>query len=208
MNQRDIASAQIAAQESAAAGAASSQAAAIKAQMDMHNQEMQLQGIGMMMQGGQVGMGMQGDMAQLMQQGQLGALQAGMGYGQLGMSGYDAAANFGQLGLGANQQLMGNYNNYYSLLAQNDASQRAAQAQRDQLAFQQRRYNDMLPYQQAGSMIDIMRGLYDLTGYNQQPSYLPMPGGYNGPSGTAAGFMGGVGGAMQGASWYDQMFGY
>lgn len=178
INQRDIASAQIAAQESAAAGAASAQADAIAAQMQMHNQEMQLQGIGMMMQGSQFGLGLQGDMASLMQQGQLGALSAGAGYGQLGMMGYGAATNFGGLGL----QALGGIG---SLNESRYNTQLLNQQFNQNMAWQQQQYNDQAPFNYLNGLINSMRGLSDLSGANVQAPYMPSspgaaPGGFGG----------------------------
>jgi len=206
LNQRDIAGGQIAAQEAAASAAAAGQADAIAAQMQMHNQEMQLQGIGMMLQAGQFGLGLQGDMAGLMQQGQLGALQAGMGYGQLGMSGYDAAANFGQLGLGALQGAGNMYNQYWNTAAQDDAARRAAALQQQQMDFTKQRYQDQLPWQQMGSMIDVMRGLGDLSGNYLTPSYTPGMAPFTGMDPTSAMLLGGFGGFMGGANMGGKMF--
>ena len=168
LNSRDIAAAQIAAQEAAAAGAAASQSEAIAAQMEMANKQMQLQGIQTMLQAGQFGLGLQGDMAQLMQNGQLGALQAGMGYGQLGMMGYDNAAQFGQLGLGA----LGNI----ASINQNRISEANAMDRfNQQLAWQQQQYRDQQPFNMLNNLINSMRGLSDASGAGLYPSYVPTP---------------------------------
>lgn len=206
VNQRDIASAQISAQEAAAGAAAGAQADAIRAQTEMHNQEMQLQGIGMMMNGAQFGLGLQGEMAGLMQNGQLGAGQLALGLNNQGMQGYQLAQGFGELGLGANGQMMGNINNYWNLVSQNDASRRANALARDQFGFQQQRYQDQLPWQQMGNMIDVMRGLGDLSGYYESPNFIPSPGAYTGQDPYAAMLLGGLGGGMTGYKFGKDMF--
>lgn len=206
VNQRDIASAQIAAQESAASSAAGAQADAVAAQLEMHNQEMQLQGIGMMMNGAQFGLGLQGEMAGLMQNGQLGAGQLALGLNNQGMQGYQLAQGFGELGLGANSQIMGNINNYWGQVAQNDASRRANEMQQQQLGFQQQRYQDQLPWQQMGNMIDVMRGLGDMSGYYESPNYIPSPGSYTGADPTTSMLLGALGGGMTGYKFGNDMF--
>lgn len=168
LNNRDIAAAQIAAQEAAAAGAAASNAEAIAAQLEIANKQMQLQGIGMMLDVGKFGLGLQGDMASLMQQSQLQAMQTGLGYGQLGMMGYDSAANFGQLGLGA---LGGMADIYQGRIAEANAMDRFNQ----QLAWQQQQYRDQAPFNMLNNLINSMRGLNEMGGYGMQPTYIPQP---------------------------------
>lgn len=194
VNTRDIAAGQIssndrnAAMSARAAGAANS--AALAQQAELAREQMHLQGIGQMLQAQQFGLGMQGDMAGLMQQGQLGAGQLGLGFGQLGMTGYDAAANFGQLGLGAMGQLGGIYGQA--------ASNRLRQ---QQMQESNRRWNEQAPIRDLTSMIDIMSGLNQMGGYNEMPGFVPDnagpdPGGFN--WGDA------LGGIMQGyGSWLN-----
>ncbi len=173
VNTRDIAAGQIAAQERAAAMAARSASSSQADQMELARQQLRLQGISQMMQGQQYGLGMQGDMAQLMQQGQLGAGQLGLGFGQLGQSGFADAANFGQLGMGAMQNLGGIYGNAAQIRAQ---QQRAAE--------EQRRWNEGAPLRDLQGMIGMMSGLNELGGYGMQPGYVPTspgaePSGFN-----------------------------
>jgi hypothetical protein len=195
VNTRDIASGQIAqadrqteAQAAAAAAANASQRAGVAAQQAMHNREMQLQGIGQMLQSQQFGLGMQGNMAQLMQQGQLGALQAGQGYGQLGMMGYDAAANFGQLGMGAMNTLGGIYGDA--------AANRNAQAR---MAEEQRRYEEQAPIRDITNLIDIMSGLNNMGGYGDVAPYMPSS---PGPSPDGFSWQDVLGGALGGGAAY------
>lgn len=162
VNTRDISQAQINAQLEAAAmqarEAAASRSAASAAQRDANR----LNAINMMMNAGQFGMTMGGNMAQLMSQNQLGAGQLGLGFGQLGLQGYDTSANFGQLGMGAMQNL----GNIYGDAAANRLNQQ-------RLAEEQRRYNDQAPVRDITNLIDIMRGLNDLGGYNYQQPFVP-----------------------------------
>lgn len=194
VNQRDIASAQIAAQESAAAGAAAAQADAIAAQMEMHNKTLQLQGIGMALDAGKFGLGLQGDMASLMQQGQLGALQMGQGYGQLGMMGYDAAQGMAGIGLGALGAIGGMQQNLYN-------AQQQANQFNQQLAWQQQQYADQAPLNYLNSLINVMSGLNSMGGYDQSMPYMPSsvgaaPQGFGG-SDILAGLLGGAGTYMK-----------
>lgn len=192
VNQRDMNEAQLAAQIEAAnigANASSSAAgAAAQAQREIAEQQMRLQGIGMMLDAGQFGLGLGGNMSQLMAQTQLGAFNGGLGYGQLGMSGYDSAANFGQLGLGA----MGQLGNIYSSAASNRLAQQQA-------AESARRYNQEAPMRDFRSLVDIMSGLNTLGGYDASMPYIPSS---PGPSPDGFDWGDALGGLMGGAAAY------
>lgn len=186
VNTRDIAAGQIAAQERAASMAARSAAAGNAAAAEDAARGRQLQAIQMMMGAGQFDMGLQGNMAQLLQQGQLGAMQGALGFGQLGMSGYDAAANFGQLGMGAMNSL-GNI--YQGAAANRNAQQRMAE--------EQRRWNEQAPIRDIQSLLGILGGLNDIGGYNDMPGYIPAspgpaPGGFD-ANDVLGGILGGLG---------------
>lgn len=168
-NQRDIAEGNIDAQLEAARMAASASRGGSADIAGAQRDATRLNAIGMLMGGAQFGMGMKGDMASLLQNGQMGALQAGQGYGELGMSGYDRAGNFGQLGLGALGALGNNINSYWNTVYGN---QRANQARQDANA----RYQHNLPWQDAGRMVDLLRGLNDLSGDSYDMPYVPNPG--------------------------------
>jgi hypothetical protein len=163
-NQRDIAQGQL----NDSAMNRDAQMAASGASARGADQDRRLQAIGMMMQGDQFGLGLKGNMAELLQNGQLGALQAGIGYGELGQSGYDRATNLGGLGLSALGQLGGNIGNYYQSQYARRASERANQFARD-------RYNDERPWNEADRMIDMLRGLGELGGDYDMPGYVPEP---------------------------------
>ena len=163
-NQRDIAQGQINAQmEGINASNAGAGAAARGA-----DQDRRLQAIQMMMQGGQFGLGLKGNMAELLQNGQQGALESGLGYGQLGLAGYDTANNMGQLGLGALGSLGNNISNYYNAQYGRQASERANQ-------FARERYADEQPWMQSNRMIDLLRNLGSLSGDYDMPAYNPYP---------------------------------
>lgn len=168
-NQRDIAQGQIDSQMAQADMAASASGAGAAASRYNADQDRRLQAISMMMQGGQFGLGLKGDMANMLQGGQNAALQAGLGYGELGMSGYDRANNMGQLGLGALSQLGGNVSNYYNSQYGRQASERANQ-------FAQERYQHQLPWDDANQMIDLLRNMGSLSGEYDTPAYVQAPG--------------------------------
>lgn len=167
-NQRDIAEGNIDAELAAASMAANASLSGSSAAAESAANAQRLQAIGMLLGGNQFGMGMKGDMANLLQQGQLGALQAGGMYGELGLGGYDRAANFGQLGLGALGSLGNNINSYWNSVYGN-------QARQDQLRFQRERYEHDQPWVDANRMIDLMRGLGDLSGDYDYPGFVPQP---------------------------------
>ena len=200
VNQRDLAAMQDMTQREAidaqgrAAGAASAAAAKEAAE------QRKLQAASMLL-GAQMNLvGMRGDMAQLMQSGQQGAAQLGLGYGQLGMSGFDTALNAGQLGLGSLQLQSGIGQNLWQMNMQesNNAWQRQQQEYQNRmqgLAQQQDALNDYL---------NIIMGIGGMGGsqYSEQPGqYQP----YMDPN-TAA-LLGGAGGAMEGWGWAKQAFG-
>lgn len=173
-NQRDIAQGNIDAQMEAANMAASSSNSANASNRYNADQDRRLQAISMMMQGGQFGLGMKGDMANMLQGAQDNALNAGIGYGELGMSGYDRANNMGQLGLGALSQLGGNVSSYYNSQYGRQASERANQ-------FARERYDNQLPWDNANQMIDLLRNMGSLSGEYDSPGYVQSPG----PSGSS-----------------------
>lgn len=179
VNTRDISEGQIAAQRDASRSAASSAAAGIRAQQDMHNQEMQLQGIQSMLQSGQYDLGLQGQMGSLMSQNQLGAMQAGLGYGQLGMSGFDAQQGFGNLGLQANQGIgaIGQYQDQSFQQQQQAAA--ANRLRQQQMQFQRDQYNDQAPFNMIDRLTRSMQGLNTMGGYEMDPAYVAPSAGYN-----------------------------
>lgn len=188
-NQRDIAQGNIDAQMASARMAADASNNSSAASARSADQDRRLQAIGMMMQGDQFGLGLKGNMAELLQNGQLQAMNTGLGYGELGMSGYDRAANFGQLGLGALNQLGGNISNYHNAQYGRQASERANQ-------FARERYQHQLPWDDANQMIDLMRNLGNLSGEDAMPDY------YNEPTDNSTNplidaLLGGGGTAMQ-----------
>lgn len=188
VNTRDISQGQINAQLEAARMQAAESAAARGSQLQAAREANRLQAIGMMLDAGQFGMSTGANMASLMQQGQLGAGQLGLGFGQLGLSGYDTSANFGQLGLGA----MGQLGNIYSSAASNRLAQQQA-------AEEQRRWNEQAPIRDIGNLVDIMRGLNDIGGYNYQEPYIPSS---SGPSPQGFGFGDALGSAINGLGAY------
>lgn len=161
-NTRDIAAGQIAAQRDAANASASAAGYAADVQRDIANRQLQLEGISTMLQANQFGLGLQGQMANMLQSGQLGAGQLGLGFGQLGMQGYDAQQGFGQLGLGA----MGQLGDIYSSAAANRLRQQ-------QMAQENARWNEQQPIRDITSLIDIMSGLNEMGGYGMTPGYVP-----------------------------------
>lgn len=201
VNTRDISEGQIAAQRDATSSSAASAAAGIRAQQDMHSKEMQMQGIQQMLQSGQFDLGLQGQMGSLMSQNQLGAMQAGLGYGQLGMSGFNAQQGFGALGLQANQGMAGIGQNQQQLWQQQQAQQAADRARQQQMQFQRDQYNDRAPFDMIDRLTRSMQGLNTMGGYEMDPGYVapnagPGNGGFNFDD-----FMGGIfagGGAYYG----------
>lgn len=179
VNTRDISEGQIAAQRDASSSAASSAAAGIRAQQDMHNQEMQLQGIQSMLQSGQFDLGLQGQMGSLMSQNQLGAMQAGLGYGQLGMSGFDAQRGFGNLGLQANQGIAGIGQYQDQSFQQQQQAAAANRLRQQQMQFQQDQYNDRAPFDMIDRLTRSMQGLNTMGGYEMDPGYVAPSAGYN-----------------------------
>lgn len=179
VNTRDISEGQIAAQRDASSSAASSAAAGIRAQQDMHNQEMQLQGIQQMLQSGQFDLGLQGQMGSLMSQNQLGAMQAGLGYGQLGMSGFDAQQGFGNLGLQANQGIAGIGQYQDQSFQQQQQAAAANRLRQQQMQFQQDQYNDQAPFNMIDRLTRSMQGLNTMGGYEMDPGYVAPSAGYN-----------------------------
>lgn len=171
-NQRDIAQGNINAELAQARMAADASRASSGAAARSADQDRRLQAIGMMMQGDQFGLGLKGNMAEMLQNGQLGAMQTGLGYGELGMGGYDRAANFGSLGLGALNQLSGNISNYHNSQYQRRASERNSQ-------FARERYENQLPWDNANQMINMLRNLGELNGDYENPAYLPEPQDYS-----------------------------
>lgn len=162
VNTRDISQGQINAQLEAARMQQAQASAASAAQLQAAREANRLNAIGMMLDAGQFGMTMGGNMAQLMSQNQANAGQLGLGFAQLGLEGYNTAANYGQLGLGAMNQL----GNIYG----NAASNRLAQ---QQMAEEQRRYEQQQPIRDITSLIDIMQGLNTMGGYDYLNPYIP-----------------------------------
>lgn len=185
-NQRDIAAMNDLTQrygidaQSAAAGAGS--AAAAQDAADARR----LQAIGMMMQGAQFGMGQQADMAGLMSNNQLGSLNAGQGYGQLGLQGYQTGAQMGQLGLGA----LGLQGQIAQGMGQYDLSKR-------QLGLQASMQKEQMLQDSLNDYMNILIGVGGMGGGSSQigaPEFAP---GYMGPNPLAAGISAGVGAGMQ-----------
>lgn len=192
VNTRDISEGQIAAQRDATRSSASSAAAGIRAQQDMHSKEMQLQGIQQMLQAGQFDLGLQGQMGSLMSQNQLGAMQAGLGYGQLGMSGFDAQQGFGALGLQANQGMAGIGQNQQQLWQQQQAQQAANRARQQQMQFQRDQYNDRAPFDMIDRLTRSMQGLNEMGGYEMDPGYVAPSAGYDQGGFNYEDFIGGL----------------
>jgi hypothetical protein len=199
VNNRDISEGQIAAQRDASSSAASSAAAGIRAQENMHNQDLQLQGIQQMLQSGQFNMGLQGQMGSLMSQNQLGAMQAGLGYGQLGMSGFDAQQGFGNLGLQANQGIAGIGQYQDQSFQQQQQAAAANRLRQQQMQFQQDRYNDQAPFDMIDRLTKSMQGLNTMGGYEMDPGYVPSSAGAGNGGFNFDDFMGG---ALAGGSAY------
>jgi len=162
VNTRDISDGQIRAQRDAASMSANAASQSAKygydAEMDSHR----LQAMQMMLGAGQFGMQMGGNMAELMQNGQIAANQIGQGWAQIGQQGYNQAGQFGQLGLSGLNTLGGIYGDA--------ASQRARQ---QQLAEQQRQWNEGAQSREMNDMIRMMTGLSDMSGANDYPGYMP-----------------------------------
>jgi hypothetical protein len=98
-NTRDIAAMNDQTQRYGIDSAAASSGAGIAAQMADAAENRRLQAMGMNLDA-QLGLlGLAGNMGSVLQQGQNAALNSGIGYGQLGMSGYDTAINAGGLGM-------------------------------------------------------------------------------------------------------------
>ena len=161
VNTRDISEGQIAAQRDASSQSAGASAYAADRGYDAQMDGNRLQAIQMMLGAGQFGMQMGGNMSELMQNGQIAANQIGQGWAQIGQKGYDQSANFGQLGLGAT----GAMGNMYS----DAASQRARQ---QQLAQQQRQWNEGAQSREMNDLIRMMSGLGSMGGEDGM-SYMP-----------------------------------
>lgn len=188
VNTRDIAAGQIAAQRDAASSAAGAAGYAADVQRDIANRQLQLEGINSMLQAQQFGLGLQGNMASMLQQGQLGAGQLGLGFGQLGLEGYNTQQGFGQLGLGA----MGQLGSIYGDAASNRLAQQ-------RMAEEQARWNEQAPVRDITQLIDIMSGLNDLGGYGLTPGYVS---GSPGPSPDGWGFGDIMGSLLGGGAAY------
>ncbi len=175
-------------QAAASAGAGAGAAAADAAE------GRRLQAISMMMQGSQYGLGMQGNMAELMSQNQLGALQAGLGYGQLGMEGYNTALNGGQLGLGS---LNGQFNVGQGLWQMDQANKNNN--------FRRMQWQDQQQQNALDSYLQILQGIGGMGSDGSQTN----PGQYypGGPDPWAAGISAGGGSAMQNYAAWQKMFG-
>lgn len=195
INQRDLAAmgdmtqrAAIDAQ-SQAAGAAAAAAAAEAAE------QRKLQAANMLLGSQMSLMGMRGDMASLMQQGQQGAAQLGLGYGELGMSGFNTGLNAGQLGLGALQLQSGIGQNLWSMGQQESQDAWNRQFQEQQSAWN-RQQSQLNGQQDAlNDYLNILMGIGGMggTSYGEQPGqYQP----YMDPNSAA--IMGAGAGAMEG----------
>lgn len=201
VNQRDLAAMQDMTQreaidaQSRAAGAASAAAAKEAAE------QRKLQAASMLLGSQMQLMGMRGDMAQLMQQGQLGAGQLGLGYGELGMSGFNTALNAGQLGLGA-AQLGANIGQGIWGMNQQEQQARWQRQFNEQQASYNRQMNQLNGQQDAlNDYLNILMGIGGMgsSGYGEQPGqYVP----YMDPNAAMWGGIGG--GAMEGmGAWMN-----
>lgn len=164
--------------------AAGAQQAAIDAQMQDAAENRRLQAMGMSLDA-QLGMlGLAGNMGSVLQQGQSDAMNAGIGYGNLGMSGYNTGLQAGQLGLGSLQMIGG--------VAQGMAN---AANQRDQMAYQREmgRYNNQ--QDALNDYLNLIMGVGGMGGTSVENS----PGAGVSPNlqdPMAAGIMGGIGTGM------------
>lgn len=200
-NTRDISAMNDATQrygiDSSAASARSS--AAMAAAEAAEGRKLQAMGMNMNAQLGLLGLA--GQMGSTLQQGQSDAMATGVGYGNLGMSGYNTGINAGNLGMNA-IQYQGQVGQGMANMGQNQqnaANAAAAQAERDrynrgqqELANQQDAMNDYL---------NILMGIGGMGGdtYTQDPggNFAPIDVGAATASGAAGGYFGGAGAARQ-----------
>lgn len=183
--------------DSAASSARSS--AAMAAREAAEGRKLQAMGMNMNAQLGLLGLA--GQMGSTLQQGQSDAMATGVGYGNLGMSGYNTGINAGNLGMSA-LQYQGQVGQGMANMGQNQqnaANAAAAQAERDrynrgqqELANQQDAMNDYL---------NILMGIGGMGGdtYTQDPggNFAPIDVGAATASGAAGGYFSGAGAARQ-----------
>lgn len=193
-NTRDIAAMQDAtnrygidaSERSAGAGAAAAAADAAEGR--------RLQAMNMLLGGKMDILGLRGNMANMRQGGQQGAMQGGMGLGEMGMRGLGMQADIGSNVLGS---LLG-YNQQQN---QYDLGRRGIGVQRGQLDLANRQWQDQVGQDSLNSLLNIIMGIGGMGGTNNAPGqYIP-----SGPDPLAAMLMGGLGGWMQGGGRFDYL---